>query len=440
MNPDSLAKNIARTCPERSEVFVKRTFSRNVEWDGDEVKSINVKQDSGAGLRVLGDDRIGFAHANRSRLSAPDLIDRARQVRSMKAQDRQRTFPGIPPRCREPAVDRFDGTLRSDPESRINRLSDRLGPALEEDDVQTLQAQYGESWSEVHLFVDGRPVYRSRSSSYSFGVWAVCERDGDVESGYDGQTFTHFDRLDVDSVLESARNRGQTLLGATPPEEYHGPAILDDRAASSLLGLASSMVNGETIRKDRSAWGADRRGDRLASDQVTIVDDPTLPDLTGSGEYDAYGEPMEPVTVLEDGVYREFLTNKYVANRLECENNHRTSRGFRSTPGVGTTNFRIKPGNRTFDQLTEELGTGPVITGIQSGSGMDAVNGRFSVGCSGIVQSNGEGDQPFTEGTISGSLEDLLGSVGAVGSEPPRGRSTASPPLLVETVHLGGSG
>lgn len=440
MNPERLARQVAACCPDRNELFFKRTVSRSVEWDRDEVKSVNGKQDAGAGLRVQSDDRIGFAHANQSRLTVPDLVERARRVRALKSPDRNRTLPGLPASVREDTRDRYDETLDSDPRDRVEALTEQFQQALDHDEVRTLQGSYEESATRVYLFVDGRPVYRSARTSYSFGCWTICERNGEVESGYDGQSFVSHDRLDPDQVLRQARRRGRELLGAEPPDEYHGPAVLTDRVASSLLGLAADMVNGETILKNRSDWGNEKLGETLADESVSIVDDPTRADLTGSTEYDAYGEPVEPVPVIQDGEYRQFLTNSYVANKLDCENNHRTSRGFQSTPGVGTTNFLLQPGDHDAEALREQLGDGPVITGIQPGSGMDAVNGRFSVGCQGYFRQPDGSREPFTEGTLSGRLADLLGSVEAIGDELPPGKTTASPPLLVNTIHLGGSG
>ena len=203
--------------------------------------------------------------------------------------------------------------------------------------------------------------------------------------------------------------------------------------------LTATSMDGKAVARGRSGWGVENLGDSPGNEAVTVVDDPARSAGASNAVFDAEGHRMQPVTLIDRGTLKTFLTNQYVSNRLDLSNNHRAARSYSSLPGVGTTNFYLEPGDQSLDELRDELHSGPVVTGIQPGSGLDSVAGHFSVGASGYFVENGQRTRAFDEATLSGTVGDLLSGVRERGEDLPEGYSVAAPSLLVEELSLGGS-
>lgn len=435
---DDLAKQCDREVDGDTELWAESELERSLEWDGDVLKTSETSQDSGAMLRLVNDGSIGSAYANADELSSDYLIDNARDTARFLEPDEHRGLSES--EAEDIYTDRwFDGTVEGSIDSRRASIESALADGLDRDGIRTLQVTLSESKHRTHLYREGEPLVEQLRSRYSFSVWAVCERDGEVETGFDVQSSWQWPDLDFDDVIGRAIDRGKRQLGAEPAEGYKGTILLTNHAATTLMRLVRQVLDGESVVKGRSAWSQDRVGETVAGDNITIVDDPERSGGAGNLEYDAEGHETERVSLVENGVYRQFLTNQYVASRADVDNVNRASRSFKSRPEIGHTNLYIEPGKESFSTLEEQLSDGPVVTGIQPGSGLDAVAGHLSVGAKGYYRSADGGRQPFSEGTLSGSLETFLKNIVKLGDTLPPGRRLASPALLVEDLTLGGA-
>lgn len=434
-----LAEQCARPDGNDGELYAETRRKRNFEWDGPTLKSVRTDRDGGAGLRIFADDRLGFAYANLSRLDADWLIDQARANRNLLPPDPDEGLTAAEPEG-ENRDDWYDSTAEQGVEERRDRVTDRIEATLEsEEKLRNLQVEYEESTARFELYRNGSFVAGERRTRFSVSAWAVCQGNSDVQSGFQRQTGYRREDLDVEAVLEDAVRDGRRKLGASPPESRTGAVLLEPRASSGLLRLVKDMLDGKAVARGRSGWSVEDLGEDLGAEGVTVLDDPSRTAGAANAVFDAEGYRMEPVTLVDAGTLETFLTNQYVSNRLDLVNNHRAARSYSSLPDVGSTNFYLKPGENTPDELRHQLDSGPVVTGIQPGSGLDSVAGQFSVGASGYFVENGRRTRAFDEATLSGDVEDLLSGVLERGNDLPDGYSVAAPSLLVEELSLGGS-
>lgn len=436
---NELADQCKRAAGIEHDLYAETRTKKNFEWDGSTLKSIRTDHDGGVGLRTLGDERSGFAYTNLAAVDADWLLDQARANRELLPADSNQELTDAAP-SRDVQTEWYDTTVRDDIVDRKKQVETVVSETLEQEDVlRNLQVEYQEIDTRFELYRDGEFRAGERRTRFSVSAWAICEGDSDVQSGFQQQTSYRHEDLNVRDVLSDAVRNGRRKLGASPPESETTTVLLTPRSASSLLRLVKDMLDGEAVAKGRSAWDLDTIGTSVGNKRVTVRDDPAREAGSSNSVYDAEGHRMEPVTLIDDGECTNILTNQYVSNQLEIDNNHRAARGYSSTPRVGSTNFYLEPGDGSAGDLREELGSGPVVTGIQPGSGLDAVGGQFSVGASGFYLENGEQADAFDEATISGEVESFLNNVIRVGSDIPLGYSVACPSLLVNDLSLGGS-
>jgi PmbA protein len=228
------------------------------------------------------------------------------------------------------------------------------------------------------------------------------------------------------------------MLGATKPATARVPVLLDPVAASSFLGVLSDGLSAEAVQKQRSLFGP-LVGEQVASDVLTVVDDGRLLDGPGAAPFDGEGVPTGRTELLSSGVLNGFLHNTYTARRGDTRSTGNAVRGYRSSPGVGTTNLFVQPGDRSFEQLLREAEGGVLVqdvTGVHSGA--NPISGEFSVGATGLRISGGDLGQPLREMTIASTIPEMLQSVAALGSELRWFSAVGVPSILLGEMTLAG--
>ena len=109
-----------------------------------------------------------------------------------------------------------------------------------------------------------------------------------------------------------------------------------------------------------------------------------------------------------------FLHDTYTARRTGDgqRSTGNAKRGYRSAPGVGTSNFYLDAGTSTFDELLARADGGVLIrdvTGVHSGA--NPISGEFSVGATGLRIGGGALGEPLREMTIASTLPDMLAAI-----------------------------
>src|SRR5690606_793419 len=93
----------------------------------------------------------------------------------------------------------------------------------------------------------------------------------------------------------------------------------------------------------KSSYLMEREGTKIASDLVTIVDDPLLPRAPGSRPFDGEGLRSIKQTVVEQGMLKTFLLDSYSARKLGRASTASAARSGGSV-GPSTTNFILQAG------------------------------------------------------------------------------------------------
>jgi len=262
------------------------------------------------------------------------------------------------------------------------------------------------------------------------------DEGGKKRSGYHWTARRHLAELeDAAAVGREAARRTLRKLGAAKIASEEMPVVFDPDAARSIVGLLAGCVNGGAIWR-RSSYLLDRLGTAVASDLVTIVDDPLIPRAPGSRPYDGEGLLSRKNVVVEKGELRTYLMDSYAARKLSMESTASASRGASGGVGPSTTNFLLQPGELTPEQV-RDVPRGLYVTEMM-GFGFNAVTGDFSRGAAGFLIENGELTQPVAEVTISLDLDQMLKRIDAVGNDLDLRTSTASPTFRVSAMTVAG--
>jgi PmbA protein len=171
---------------------------------------------------------------------------------------------------------------------------------------------------------------------------------------------------------------------------------------------------------------ADRLGQPIGSDLLTLTDQPLRRRGLGSRTYDGEGLKARGRTLVDAGSLQSFLIDVYYGRKLERE----------PTSG-STSNLILTPGEQSLEQLIAGVQRGVLVTSFLGGNS-NAATGDFSFGVSGFLIEDGALAHPVSEMNITGSHTELWHRLAAVGSDPYPYSSRLLPSLLFEDVQFSG--
>jgi PmbA protein len=239
-----------------------------------------------------------------------------------------------------------------------------------------------------------------------------------------------------EEVGKIAAQRAVRRLGARKVKTQQFPIIFDPLVATSILGHIFEGVNGDSVYRGAS-FLAGKLGQKIASSNVTLIDDGTMVGGFGTSPFDGEGIPTRRTVVIDKGVLASYLLNTYTARKLGLNTTGNASRGLAGTPGIGPGNYFLQPGARTPQQLISEVKEGLYVTEFL-GMGVNLVTGDYSRGASGLWISGGELTYPVEEITVAGNLKDMFLNISEIANDLEFRGAVASPTLRIDGLTVGG--
>jgi len=244
---------------------------------------------------------------------------------------------------------------------------------------------------------------------------------------------------DLESPEEIGRIAAQRTvrkLGARKVATQTVPVVWDPMVARSFVGNLARAMTGDALYR-RATFLVDAEGEQVASPLVTLVDDATLPGRLRSRPFDGEGSTSRRNEVLVGGVFRGYLLDTYSARKTGRKSTANASRGVSGSPGPGTTNFYMLPGQHKPSEIIGCVENGLYLTEMM-GFGWNITTGDFSQGAAGLWIEHGELAYPVSEINISGNLKDMLLDIDMVGDDLVFRSGTAAPTFRMARLVISG--
>jgi PmbA protein len=256
-------------------------------------------------------------------------------------------------------------------------------------------------------------------SDVAYAIFApIVKRGEETRNEHQFAFMRHFEPALLEKVAVEATEASIAMLGAaTLPSGDYRTALRYD-AAVSLFEAMVSVFSAEAVEKGLSAL-KNKQGQAIASDALTVVENPHLKDGPASVPFDSEGVPTRLKSVIDRGVLTTFLHNLRTAAKAGVEPTGNGFRGsYKSSVGIAPTNFYVAPGTISADGLLKNIGDGLLITALDGlHSGLNAISGDFSLSARGFRIQNGAMGAPVTQITVAGNFFELLRSIVAVADD-----------------------
>ena len=240
------------------------------------------------------------------------------------------------------------------------------------------------------------------------------------------------DAQDLEAPEQVGRTAARRAVARLSPQRVATgvyPVLFCPQTARSLAGhLLGALSGGAQYRK--ASFLLDCLGEQVASDHLTVLEQPLLPKRIGSAAFDGDGVATREQAFLEAGRVRSYLLSSYSARKL----------GLAATGNAGGAhNLALAGRALDFEGLLREMGRGLHVTELM-GQGVNGVNGDYSRGAAGFWVEGGELRQPVHELTIASNLKRMLMDIQALGDDPDERANLRAPSILIGAMTVAGEG
>lgn len=309
--------------------------------------------------------------------------------------------------------------------------------------INVPHAAYSES-RYSSIITNSKGLVKSQLANLCYSYLMVIASDGDdTATGYLDMTADSFEKLDIDFIVKATADLALNKLGAREVDSGKYRAIISEDCASSLLGAffgGTSPFFAKNIQNDTSKLKG-KLEQSIASSLITIIDDPAAFGL-GRCEFDGEGVASQRMSVVEEGVLKNFFYNIYTANKDGVKSTGHGSRaGHKSKIGTSTTNIFLENGSDSRDALLSSLGSGVWIEEVEGvHAGINIVSGDFSLSAKGSIVEGGKIADSIKNFTISGNFFEILNRVVGVANDRRVNtlNSFSSPSLLLDELNISG--
>ncbi|APX21456.1 MAG: TldD/PmbA family protein [Rhodobacteraceae bacterium] len=300
--------------------------------------------------------------------------------------------------------------------------------------VQSASAGYGRR--DVHLAATNGFSGGYTRSSRALSCVAIAGEGLAMERDYDGDSRTF--QAELRSAQEIGRRAAERALERVNPRKPKTgayPVLFDERISGSLIAHLLSAANGAAVARGAS-WLRGALGEEVLPPELSLIEDPHRPRISGSRPFDAEGLPTQRRAIVENGVLKSFTLDLANARKLGMAPTGNAARGTSGGPSPSPWNIALTQGEKSRADLIAEMGTGLIVTSM-IGATINPNTGDYSRGAAGIWVENGQPAYPVSGVTIAGNLRDFLRRMTPANDARPW-LSRVVPSLLVEGLTLAG--
>ncbi|HSR63404.1 MAG TPA: metalloprotease TldD [Gammaproteobacteria bacterium] len=407
---------------DNGDLYFESTCSENWVLEDGIVKEGAHSIDQGVGVRAISGEKTGFAYSDEIVLpaltqaaSAARAIARSGGEGRLQAWKRQ-SFPAL--------YQPLDPLASIETSDKVALLK-RIDAEARKKDSRIKQVLVGLSGRHTTMLVAGtdgtlagdvRPLVR-------LNVSVIVEENGRIENGGSGgggrYGYQYFLDNDLTSkYIDEAVEQALVNLEADDAPAGTMTVVLGPGWPGILLHEAIGHgLEGDFNRKKTSAFSG-RVGERVATPEVTVVDDGTIANRRGSLNVDDEGTPTQSTTLIERGILKTYIQDKHNAALMGMPltgNGRRES--FAHLPMPRMTNTYMLGGSYDPEEIIASVDRG--IYAQQFGGGqVDITNGKFVFSASqAYMIENGKITRPVKGATIIGNGPDVLTRVSMVGND-----------------------
>lgn len=401
------------------ELYYEKTDSLRCQVFEGEVDGYESATVNGVSLRGLYDGKMGYAYTEKlEEDSIAYLLDNAKENAVLMESDPEELFTGSD---HYEKLDLYTDALDDvQPDAiisflkRVEEKSNAFDPRVRHTEMTVMERRSFEKG-----IYNNKGLALSERNNFLLALVSVSVEDnGELKSGMQFKISKDFAEMDADQLAKEAVEKALNALGGKVYPNKNYPVVFENNAAATFLATFASSFSAEAVQKEQSRLKG-RLNDQIASDIVTLMDDPFLPEGIESRTFDAEGVPTSKCKVVDHGKLTTFLHNQQTAKKDGISSTgHGGRQSYKDALQVSPSNFFVEPGEKSFEALYSSMDEGIIITDLAGmHSGADPISGDFSLAADGFYVKDGKIVGPTNLMTVAGNFFDVLKDVTQVGND-----------------------
>ena len=402
------------------ELFLEFKQSESFVYDDKKIKNASTSTDKGFGLRSVKDETSAYSHS--SDISETSIKNAGKTVKSILSSSSKSKIID-PIRTNKKHYSNLNPMNGFSPEQKTKLLKsiDEYARKLDKRVKQVSASLHGE-WQAVHILRKGgyhcgdiRPLVR-------LNISITVDNGKRMETGSSGiggrKSYIEFFNPQIWQMqTKEALRQAIINLKSCPTPAGKMPIVLGPGWPGIILHEAIGHgLEGDFNRKKISVF-SDLLGKKIASKNVTVVDDGTIEDKRGSITVDDEGTPSQCTTLIENGIMVGHMQDRLNARLMKTNstgNGRRESYEYLPMPRM--TNTYMLSGNVPQEDIFKSVKKGLYAVNFSGGS-VDITSGQFEFSASeAYMIENGKVSKPVKGATLIGKGEEVLKKISLVGN------------------------
>ncbi|MGG7176985.1 TldD/PmbA family protein [Clostridium paraputrificum] len=424
------------------EIYFSNRESLNITVYEEEVEKYSLNKTFGLSFRGKINGKMGYSYTEILDEDAIDmLVSNAKSgAMSIESEDTQFIYEGDKEysevKSYSEKLENIDNKdlikIALDMEKESKKYSDKV--------VNIGGCSIGYGTSEYGIYNTKGLELTNKGNLLTAYVAPIVEENGEKYDGTGYITANSVGEIDPKVIAKQGVEEALSRIGGKSIESGKYKTIIFNEAMVSLLGTFSGIFNGDAAQKGLSLLKG-KEGEVIASDILTIVDDPLLENGLSSTPFDDEGVATYRKEVISKGRLTTLLHNLKTANKAGIKTTGNGFKGSYASPvSISPTNFYIEKGEKSLEELMKIIGEGLMVTefaGLHSGA--NSITGDFSLAAKGFYIEGGKKSFPVEQITVAGNYFDLLKDIEVIGSDLRFPMSSiGSPSIIVKEMSIAG--
>ncbi len=428
----------ARMISDKAELLSSRKVTNFVVFENGKLKNIDTKVQLGSSLRMIKDNKLGFAYTKNLR-KRQELLENCKV--SLKGQvDANFNFPLTK---EYPKLRTYSVSLSALSNRDLVEECQRIGTFLRSKINGQFNITAGDSIERLHIMNSTGTDIRMRASQYVIAISLVYPNSyAALRRLFASKNFKQIQKKDLMMMIELYNQSS----GTTKPDTKRLKVLFMPESMHTLTWRLQSATNGAAVYEKQSPL-SDKLGEKLFSKELTLYNDPLNDDLPGARSVDDEATPCQYFPIVKNGVLSNFYYDLYYAQKSKAAP---SGHGFKTAPwsdeaialkpSPSLQHLHIKHGKKSFRQLIENMDKGIIVGGALGAHSGNIINGDFSIGLSpGLYVKNGEVIGRVKDAMVAGNIYETLQKIIAIEDTVHTTHTGVFPAILFDDVSVAAS-
>jgi TldD protein len=406
-----------------ADVFFEYRITSNLTFEEDIVKSARRGIVQGVGIRAINGDQIGFAFSED--LTFEKMMEAALAAAAIAADNtaraRTKAISELKPKNLYPITEL---ATTADLNKKLAFIKEANEAAKTQSaKIIRVNVSFNDEVKHIAYANSDGVSWQDSQPMFIFGAFCIAEDKKLRETGYAsgggriGLEYFSSKRKAADIAKEAARI---AVLNLDAQEVEAGPqtVVLGNSDSAVLLHEAVGHGLEADFNYKKLSNYSGRVGEKVASEQCTVIDEGLFENMRGSINVDDEGSAPSSTVLIENGILRGYMNDRISAKQLGVKNTGNGRRqAYNYPPMPRMTNTYLRPGKYDAEEIIKSVEKGIYAKGFTGGQ-VDIVKGDFTFSVSECYAiENGKITAPLKGVTLIGNGPDVMTKVTMVGND-----------------------